>query len=130
MTLSLAAMLRGAEPCSAVSTSGRDLLLPGHRHKSRRVSTRQTTGPRHGYTRVMTRRGFLGSAIGAAALAAAPRKWPLGLNTYCLRFQRWNDRKLFDYCVQQKMDSIFLQDSLDPGVMNPEHWKEVRAWAK
>ena len=25
------------------------------------------------------------------------------------------------------MDAIFLQDSLDPGVMDPKHWAEVRA---
>ncbi len=35
-----------------------------------------------------------------------------------------------DYCVAQKLDAIFLQDSLDPGVMDPKHWAEVRAWSK
>jgi 3-oxoisoapionate decarboxylase len=59
-----------------------------------------------------------------------PRQWPLGINTYCLRFQRWNDRRLMEYCVEQKLDAIFLQDSLDPGVMDPKHWAEVRAWSK
>jgi sugar phosphate isomerase/epimerase len=79
----------------------------------------------------MTRRQFIASSAALAAQAAtAPRKWPLGLNTYCLRFQRWNDRQLLDYCVQQKLDAIFLQDSLDPGVMDPKHWAEVRAWSK
>jgi sugar phosphate isomerase/epimerase len=58
------------------------------------------------------------------------RRWPLGINTDCLRFQRWNDRRLIDYCVEQKLDAIFLQDSLDPGVMDPKHWAEVRAWSK
>lgn len=58
------------------------------------------------------------------------RRWPLGINTYCLRFQRWNDRRLIDYCVAEKLDAIFLQDSLDPGVMDPKHWAEVRAWTK
>jgi len=77
----------------------------------------------------MTRRNFLGSALtGCAAtrLLAAPRKWPLGINTYCLRFQRWNDHQLVDYCVKQKLDAIFLQDSLDPAVMDPRHWADVR----
>src|SRR5580692_7632249 len=77
----------------------------------------------------MTRRNFLGSALtGCAAtrLLAAPRKWPLGINTYCLRFQRWNDRQLIDYCAKQKLDAVFLQDSLDPAVMDPRHWAEVR----
>jgi len=78
----------------------------------------------------MTRRTFLGASATAAVAGAAPRQWPLGINTYCLRFQRWNDRKLFDYCTAQKLDSIFLQDSIDPGVMDPKHWAEIRAWSK
>jgi sugar phosphate isomerase/epimerase len=79
----------------------------------------------------MTRRDFLAASLAVALpAAAAPRKWQLGINTYCLRFQRWNDRQLFDYCVQQKLDAIFLQDSLDPAVRDPKHWAEVRAWAK
>jgi hypothetical protein len=50
----------------------------------------------------MTRRVFLNAALGSAVAAALPlraaaRRWPLGINTYCLRFQRWHDRKLFDY---------------------------------
>lgn len=65
----------------------------------------------------------------AFAAPSAARRWPLGLNTYCLRFQKWNDRQLFDYCERQKLDAIFLQDSLDPGVMDPKHWAEVRAWS-
>jgi sugar phosphate isomerase/epimerase len=52
------------------------------------------------------------------------------LNTYCLRFQRWHDRQLIDYCVKEKLDAVFLQDSLDPGVNDPKHWAEVRAWCK
>lgn len=80
----------------------------------------------------MTRRSFIGAtAAGSlASLSAAMRRWPLGINTYCLRFQRWSDRQLIDYCVKQKLDAIFLQDSLDPGVMDPKHWAEVRAWVK
>jgi hypothetical protein len=75
----------------------------------------------------MTRRNFLASsAVLAAPAVAAPRKWPLGLNTYCLRFQRWNDRQLMDYCVSQKLAACFLQDSIDPGRMDAKHWAEVR----
>src|SRR5205814_5658672 len=33
-------------------------------------------------------------------------------------------------CVAQKLDAIFLQDSLDPGAMEPKHWADVRAWSK
>lgn len=83
----------------------------------------------------MTRRDFAMSALGLAASAALPsaaatRRWPLGYNTYCLRFLRWNDRRHFDFAIEQKLDSVFLQDSADPGVMDPKHWVEVRAWAK
>ena len=84
-------------------------------------------------TQVVTRRNFLVSTLAAgvpAASRAAARTWPLGINTYCLRFQRWNDRRLLDYCSEQRLDSDFLQDSLDPGVMEPKHWAEVRAWSK
>ena len=79
----------------------------------------------------MTRRDLFGLALGAAGAAnAASRRWALGINTYCLRFQRWNDGQLFDYCTGQKLDSIFLQDSLDPAAMDPKHWAEVKAWVR
>jgi hypothetical protein len=82
----------------------------------------------------VTRRDLLRTALPltASALAAPPpaKPWPLGINTYCLRFQRWNDRRLFDYCAEQKLDSIFLQDSLDPAAQDPKHWAEVRAWSR
>src|SRR5881628_2369289 len=79
----------------------------------------------------VSRRDFIGSTFALALPAAsAARKWPLGINTYCLRFQCWNDRQLMDYCVAQKLDAVFLQDSLDPAVMDPKHWAEVRAWSK
>src|SRR5580658_1311186 len=83
------------------------------------------------YSLLMTRCAFLGSSLAfAVAATGADRKWPLGINTYCLRFERWNDRRLFEYCAGQKLDAIFLQDSLDPGVMDPKHWADVRAWSK
>ncbi len=85
----------------------------------------------------MLRRSFLKSvstagavAIAGQAAGAQGRDWPLGINTYCLRFQKWTDRQLFDYCNARKLDAIFLQDSLDAGVMNPAHWTEVRGWAE
>src|SRR5512140_1001970 len=87
--------------------------------------------------RIFSRRQFIGSSLAAAFTVACAargsvpsRRWPLGLNTYCLRFQRWNDRQLLDYCAAKKLDAIFLQDSLDPGVMDPKHWSEVKAWSK
>lgn len=81
---------------------------------------------------MLNRRQFLSSglALTAAARAAEQRRWRLGINTYCLRFWKWNDRQLFDFCAKEKLDAIFLQDSLDPGVMDPKHWAEVRSWAK
>lgn len=78
----------------------------------------------------MTRRELVPSLLAATVLGAAPRRWELGINTYCLRFQRWHDRRLVDYCIEQKLDAIFLQDSLDPAVMEPKHWAELRAWTK
>lgn len=97
------------------------------------MPTRDVTHRRGLSCESMTRRDFAASAFGLASTAtAAPptRRWPLGFNTYCLRFQRWNDRKLFDFAIENKLDAIFLQDSLDPGVMDPNHWTELRAWAK
>jgi sugar phosphate isomerase/epimerase len=81
----------------------------------------------------MTRRTFLSTSTLAAAPAAfsqSPRSWRLGINTYCLRFQRWNDKQLIDYCTSKQLDAIFLQDSLDPAVMDPKHWTEVRDWCR
>jgi 3-oxoisoapionate decarboxylase len=57
-------------------------------------------------------------------------RYPLGLNTYCLRAFRWSDLKLLDYAASLKLDSIFLQDSLDPRVNDPAHWAEVKAAAQ
>jgi hypothetical protein len=43
----------------------------------------------------MTRRDLLRASLALALpLKAQPRKWQLGYNTYCLRFERWNDRQL------------------------------------
>jgi 3-oxoisoapionate decarboxylase len=56
-------------------------------------------------------------------------RYPIGLNTYCLRAMRWNDEKLLNYAAGLKLDAVFLQDSLDPGVNDPAHWKAVREQA-
>ena len=56
-------------------------------------------------------------------------RFPIGLNTYCLRFQRWNDEKLLDYTASLKLDAVFLQDSIDPGTNDPAHWKAVKEQA-
>ena len=79
----------------------------------------------------MKRRDFVGSMAAFAAVGLPQgRRWPLGLNTYCLRFQRWHDRRLLEYCAGQRLDAVFLQDSQDPAAMDPKHWAEVRAWAR
>ncbi len=57
-------------------------------------------------------------------------RYRIGLNTYCLRAFRWPDLKLLDYAASLKLDAVFLQDSLDPGVNDPAHWREVRDAAK
>jgi len=56
--------------------------------------------------------------------------YPIGLNTYCLRAFRWPDLKLLDYAASLKLDSVFLQDSLDPRTNDPAHWTEVRDAAR
>lgn len=81
--------------------------------------------------RSVTRREFVGSMAAFTAVGLpSGRRWPLGLNTYCLRFQRWPDRQLLDYCAGQRLDAVFLQDSQDPLAMDPGHWAEVRARAR
>src|SRR5687768_6743553 len=80
----------------------------------------------------MTRRGFL-TSIAAASVpvtAANGKSMPMGINTYCLRALRWNDRQLLEYAASLKMDAVFLQDSLDPKAQDPAHWSEVRALAE
>ena len=57
-------------------------------------------------------------------------RFPIGLNTYCLRAFRWPDLKLLEYAASLKLDAVFLQDSLDPGVNDPAHWREVKDAAK
>ncbi|MBI4893006.1 MAG: sugar phosphate isomerase/epimerase [Acidobacteria bacterium] len=56
-------------------------------------------------------------------MPAAPL--PLGYNTYCLRSLRWPDARHLGFAAEQKLDAIFLQDSLDPRAADPAHWKEV-----
>ena len=92
------------------------------------------SGVRRGKLVAMHRREFLaGMAATLAAPAAessAEKPLPMGLNTYCLRAMKWHDLELIDYTAGLKLDGIFLQDSLDPDVMQPEHWAKVRAYAK
>ena len=83
----------------------------------------------------MTRRDLLRSAGLTAAAAAAgaaesAQPFPMGVNTYCLRALQWNDDQLLNYAAEQKLDAIFLQDSLDPKTADPEHWKVVRESAQ
>ena len=76
----------------------------------------------------MNRRDVL--KLAAAPLAAqTPARFPMGYNTYCLRALRWTDAQHLDFAFAQKLDAIFLQDSLDPLAQDPAHWKEVRAKA-
>lgn len=56
-------------------------------------------------------------------------RFPIGINTYCLRALRWNDARLLDFAAGLKLDAIFLQDSLDPKAQDPAHWGEVKEHA-
>ena len=83
----------------------------------------------------MHRREFLTTLAGAASAFAAAdsgsgKPIPIGLNTYCLRALKWRDMELIDYTAGLKLDAIFLQDSLDPEVMEPAHWSKVRDYAR
>src|SRR5215831_15519397 len=53
-------------------------------------------------------------------------RFPLGYNTYSIRALRWNDLQLIEYATSLKLDAIFLQDSIDPGINDPAHWKAVK----
>ena len=53
-------------------------------------------------------------------------RFPLGYNTYSIRALRWNDLQLIEYAGSLKLDAIFLQDSIDPGINDPAHWKAVK----
>ena len=53
-------------------------------------------------------------------------RFPLGYNTYSIRALRWHDLQLIDYAGSLKLDAIFLQDSIDPGINDPAHWKAVK----
>jgi sugar phosphate isomerase/epimerase len=77
----------------------------------------------------MRRREFLSTVSGAAWAGAAdsgPAGVRLGINTYCLRFLRWTDAQLLEYCAGLKLDAVMLQDSLDPQRDVPAHWTDVR----
>lgn len=81
---------------------------------------------------MMQRRSFLGAmaATAVSAPAAMPARIGMGYNTYCLRALRMTDRQHLEQAAAWKLDSLFLQDSLDPAAMDPKHWSEVRSWAK
>jgi 3-oxoisoapionate decarboxylase len=55
--------------------------------------------------------------------------FPLGYNTYSVRAMRWNDVRLLEYAAELKLDAAFLQDSIDPGNNDPEHWKVLKETA-
>lgn len=77
----------------------------------------------------MTRRTFLSSAAALTLQAANPARIPMGLNSYCLRAMKWNDKQLLDYAASLKLDALFLQDSLDPEAQVPAHWRYVKDYA-
>jgi len=83
----------------------------------------------------LNRRKFLLSSLGTVAArdlfaTGQTSPIPIGLNSYCLRAMRWPDAQLIQYTASQKLDAIFLQDSLDPDAANPAHWKEIGQRAK
>src|ERR1044071_6369773 len=63
------------------------------------------------------------------ATIALMDRFPVGLNTYCLRAFRWHDQQLMDYTAALNLAAIFPQDSLDPGTADPGHWRFVKEYA-
>ena len=53
-------------------------------------------------------------------------RFPLGFNTYSIRALRWHDLQLLEYAAAQKLDAMFLQDSIDPANNDPAHWKALK----
>src|SRR5260370_15822236 len=60
---------------------------------------------------------------------ASMDRFPLGFNAYSVRAMRWHDLRLLEYAASLKLDSVFLQDSLDPANNDPAHWKELKETA-
>ncbi|HUA59027.1 MAG TPA: TIM barrel protein [Verrucomicrobiae bacterium] len=54
---------------------------------------------------------------------------PLGYNTYSVRAMRWNDLQLLEYGSRLKLDTVYLQDSVDPANNDPAHWKLLKETA-
>jgi 3-oxoisoapionate decarboxylase len=85
----------------------------------------------------MTRRDLFRTtlAIGVAAQQSTAQNPPggyqkIGLNSYCLRAMKWNDKQVLDYAASLKLDGVFLQDSLDPDRDKLEHWNEIGSYAR
>ncbi|MCW5963478.1 MAG: sugar phosphate isomerase/epimerase [Bryobacterales bacterium] len=82
----------------------------------------------------MNRRHFLqtgaaavaGLTSGRISRAQAGHRFPLGINTYCLRALNWPDDRLLHYAKDLGCDAVFLQDSRDPKAQEPVHWREVK----
>jgi sugar phosphate isomerase/epimerase len=85
----------------------------------------------------MTRRDLFRSTVAAAvasrqshAGAAVSNYQNMGLNSYCLRALKWNDKQILDCAASLKLDGVFLQDSLDPDREKLEHWREIGSYAR
>ena len=83
----------------------------------------------------MTRRDFFLTTAGATlaaqqTLAQSVQPFQkMGLNSYCLRALKWNDKQVLDYAASLKLDGVFLQDSLDPDRDKLDHWTEIGQYA-
>jgi 3-oxoisoapionate decarboxylase len=71
-------------------------------------------------------RSILTAAQPANGTMVHMERFPLGFNTYSVRALRWNDLQLLEYAASQKLDAVYLQDSIDPGNNDPAHWKELK----
>src|SRR6267154_6176300 len=70
-----------------------------------------------------------GAALAEVGLGGAMDRFPLGFNTYSVRALRWHDLRLLEYAAGLKLDSVYLQDSIDPANNDAAHWKELKETA-
>lgn len=81
----------------------------------------------------MTRRGFLSTIAGSAAMlqmqaAATPVK--LGIDLFSIRSQNWTPFQYLDYCAAQKVQVVHFSEVRFIGGLEPANLKRVREYAR
>src|SRR5688572_1153100 len=74
----------------------------------------------------MTRRSFLATAFGAAAVSSQAPRIRLGYDSYSLRAFRWKAIQLLDYAAALKLDSVQLSGLTDYESLDPAYLRKVK----